>query len=121
MCYTAGMFINQLFSCQACGALWPQFGHGSSRVQLWKWTCSPACSVHYLAKAAGPIEDSGVPVTPAHIGTVGDNIGAGAGAAPHGLELTGALPPESVQVLHDYRAEIERAVSSFELNEFRGS
>lgn len=85
---------------------------------MWKWVCSPACSLHYLTRAAGLVEGSGVVVAPVHIGTVGNNIEPG--EAPHGVEYAGALPPESVEVLHDYRAEIERAVDSFNLDGYRG-
>ena len=115
------MFITQITTCQACGALWPQFGNDPRRVQTWKWVCSPACSIHYLTKAAGPIEDSGVPVTPAHIGTVVNNIDD-PGAVPLSLDTAGALPPETAGALrHDYREQIERAVDSFSLNDYRGS
>jgi len=114
------MFIINVFKCRACGAYFPQGGRDPRRVQMWKWVCSPACSIHYLTKAAGLVEGSGVAVEPASYRHRRNNMDD-PGAAPLLLSNAGALPGG---VLHDYRAEVDRIVDAMEprnLDGFRGS
>ena len=119
MWYAPGMFIINVFKCRACGAVLPQAGREPRRVQLWRWVCSPACSIDYLAAAAGLDEPDNASVPGISSGHRRNNMDSR--EAPVMLDNAGALPGG---VLHDYRGEVDRIVDAItprNLDGFRGA